>query len=153
MPIWPCQSSLSNMWIIFRELNANSVRFSVAAPPSSIFTEESSSNSMTRKDEIKAMAAEPASPPVVVQNGKENIQKTEKEMVPAAKTNMIQRASDQKRYKTIGCKLFLLLNHRGHIRINTLCRTSSNCSEKGLREPMVKLVNICANRILRTNGL
>ena len=125
----------------------------MAAPPSSIFTEESSSNSMTRKDEIKAVA-EP-SPAVVVQNGKENIQKTEeKEMVSTAKTNMIQRASDQKRYKTIGCKLFLLLNHRGHIRINTLCRTSSNCSEKGLREePMVKLVNICANRILPTNGL
>ena len=108
------------MWIIFRELNANSVRFSVAAPPSSIFTEESSSNSMTRKDEIKAVA-EP-SPAVVVQNGKENIQKTEeKEMVSTAKTNMIQRASDQKRYKTIGCKPFLLLNHRGHIRNNTLC--------------------------------
>ena len=72
-----------------------------AAPPSSIFTEESSSNSMTRKDEIKAVA-EP-SPAVVVQNGKENIQKTEeKEMVSTAKTNMIQRASDQKRYKTIG---------------------------------------------------
>ena len=78
-----------------------------AAPPSSIFTEESSSNSMTRKDEIKAVVvhAEPASisPAVVVQNGKENIQKTEeKEMVSTAKTNMIQRASDQKRYKTIG---------------------------------------------------
>ena len=57
---------------------------------------------MTRKDEIKAVA-EP-SPAVVVQNGKENIQKTEeKEMVSStAKTNMIQRASDQKRYKTIG---------------------------------------------------
>ena len=85
-----------------------------AAPPSSIFTEESSSNSMTRKDEIKAVVvhAEPASisPAVVVQNGKENSQKNraspaataEKEMVPP-KTNMIiQRASDQKRYKTIG---------------------------------------------------
>ena len=79
----------------------------MAAPPSSIFTEESSSNSMTRKDEIK-----PA-PVVVQQNGKENKEKNhhelEKEIVLLPKPN-IQRASDQKRYFWT----ILMLSYRGH---------------------------------------